>query len=239
MASDYIAAGAILYLKQNAFDGNRRHASFTVGQLTQMLNSNVSQGFTETRTEKVLRVLDRLGVGEFVSDPFAESVYSVFTEDLSTFLQRRQQSNDVFDRSSLFGISWLQTAYAKDELWIEFDQEPLELIAHLSPPEKQQWTIDQDSNGAKQAIRLVDELSDALKTGNNLGDLSAEDVERLKTEVSRIGDELRGDAVQLPDFGARVRSVFGWIAKKAAETVVGELAQKAFKAVMDLITIPF
>jgi hypothetical protein len=233
IASDYAVAGVLKYLYDSITD-DRVH-SFTLENLANMLRFNLNDGFTDGRVEKIVKIINSLGAAEFLDDPFADPILQIESDRIRKFLEYRNNFEGVYRKSWDLGLDWLRSAYKKDVFWGEFDKEPFELGSSLVPVADGFVTLNHNSADYKQATSLIDDFLEKLRDSNDVGEMTAEDIDLAIVEVQSVKAELQQPSVAMPAFGENVRSIFGWIAKQAAGSIVGALALAALTALFNLM----
>ncbi|MCV0381847.1 MAG: hypothetical protein K5799_00125 [Erythrobacter sp.] len=237
IASDYAAAGALLSI----FDGREMNEvhSFTLQQLQTQFSFNLNEGFDYDRTVKVVKTLQKLGLGEFYEDPFADPIFQVGNRAIYNFLVDRSNVGDIYGRAWNLGVDWLKTAFENSHFWEEFDREPHQLAGIVVPKREDVYPFDHNSAAYKEAKDLIDELLSSLRTGNDVGQLSAQDVVEATGKVESLRDDLEDPNTSSYDLVASAKDVLSWIGKQAAGAVVGALSISLLIAIVNLVSVPF
>jgi hypothetical protein len=81
-----------------------------------------------------------------------------------------------------------------------------------------------------EARASVASLGEQLKTGNDLGELTEDEIEEARREVWFLEQALQNEAVRVDWIEPLAKACLKWIAAKAAEQVVGTLALMALAA---------
>jgi hypothetical protein len=85
------------------------------------------------------------------------------------------------------------------------------------------------------ALRAVFDLKVQLELGNDIGNLSLDELEVAKREVYWLEHALQQDALRLDWMERVATNCLKWIAVKASEQVIGSLAIEALKAIGKLM----
>jgi hypothetical protein len=236
VASDYAVAGILMYLHNS--DPDSATHSYSIDTLSESLSSYVDSGFTPDRTEKFVRVIERMGIGEFFEDPFADPIFQISDSRILGFFTSRANTSDIFARAWNLDLPWLKSAFAKGEFWEQVDQEEDEMTA-LLPIEAGQVHFQSNSDAFKEASELVDELLQKLEHSNDVGRLKPEELEQAQFEVAKIKEGLEAESVESPAYFKVTRATLVWIAKQAAGAVVGALALTALVAIFNIPLVSF
>lgn len=83
---------------------------------------------------------------------------------------------------------------------------------------------DHNSAGADEILAAADALVDQLKAGNDVGQLSADEVEVAILEVQQLGETFSWPKLRVDTTLEKANRTLKWIGTKAAETLIGTAA---------------
>ena len=86
-----------------------------------------------------------------------------------------------------------------------------------------------------EAKEVLDQLAASLRTGNDTGNLSTEEIQSAIVEVSALREMLNSAKIRAGVMALQARQTLQWIATQAAKTAVGELAKRALNLVLTLL----
>jgi len=92
-----------------------------------------------------------------------------------------------------------------------------------------------NSAGFASAENSLEQLIAQLDTANDLGSLTAEEIEEARREVWILEQSIKQEAVRVDWIEPIAKACLKWIATKAAEQVVGTLAMAALAAIALLL----
>ena len=95
--------------------------------------------------------------------------------------------------------------------------------------------IDLDPAQTAAAKDALDKLSTALKTGNDVGGLSEEEVQSAISEVAALRQMLDAAKIRAGVLATQARQSLKWIGEHAAKAAVGDLAKKALSLILSLL----
>lgn len=98
--------------------------------------------------------------------------------------------------------------------------------------------IDHNSKESKEFSAALQKLTESIRTSNDFGNFTEEEVEAVKFEVSMIDPGERQQWVRPSYIWQVAKSTLLWIADKAAGAVIGALALAALAALAMLLGIP-
>lgn len=85
------------------------------------------------------------------------------------------------------------------------------------------------------ARERLGELDAALERGNDLGEMSEDEVSVARKEVSDILSSLDQKKIRPSSLAGKAKDTLAWIGERTAGTVVAELAKKALTAILNLL----
>lgn len=213
----------------------------------------ISEGYTIISEEQVCEAISEFGARpqlrlilnsllkkELLDDPF-ESGQPIF--EIKNFMindkgielieQRLHEEEDSL--VCLFRDGHLSQI---DEEWVhvenDIEREPASQEAQASD---RIVPFDHNSSEHIDATKCLDSLDEALTKGNDVGDLTSEDIVAARNELSGLQSILAGIGARISVGRDYAKKLLSWITVKASGTVVSELAKKALKSVLSLFGI--
>jgi len=123
------------------------------------------------------------------------------------------------------GISQAEKAAEELGIWDSFDR----IRTNVNQ------VVELNDENTAEAKAALDQLTAALKTGNDTGNLSGDEVQSAIVEVSALREMLDSAKIRAGVMALQARQTLQWIATQAAKTVVGELAKKGLALVLALL----
>ncbi|UPA26001.1 YegP family protein [Shinella oryzae] len=100
-------------------------------------------------------------------------------------------------------------------------------------------SFDHNSAEFKEFKAAFEKLEESIRTSNDLGDLSSEEIEIAKSEISQIESEQKWQWVRPSHIWQVAKSTLLWIFSQSASAVIGTLALSALAALAKLLSITF
>lgn len=132
----------------------------------------------------------------------------------------------VLRKYHAFGSDWLRQAVSN-----------LPAIPNQNDPSGLVVKIPSDSKEIAEIRERASELKRRIRTGNELGDITAEQASALSVEIEQLEHALSGDYVRSSELATRSKKTLGWVSEKAAGTFVGEAAKLLLKLILSFLGI--
>lgn len=100
-------------------------------------------------------------------------------------------------------------------------------------------SLDHNSIAFKEFKAAFKKLEESIRTSNDLGDLSDEEIEVAKSEISQIGSEQKRQWIRPAHVWMIAKSTLLWIFSQAASAVIGTLALSLLAALAGLLGVNF
>ncbi|WP_265518993.1 hypothetical protein [Nitratireductor luteus] len=98
-------------------------------------------------------------------------------------------------------------------------------------------SLDHNSAAFKEFKAALQELEESVRTSNDLGDMSSEEVEIARSEILQIASEKELQWMRPAHIWQVAKSTLLWISEQAAGAVIGALALAALAALAGLLGI--
>lgn len=98
--------------------------------------------------------------------------------------------------------------------------------------------LDHNSPEAKEFRKALEKLTEAVRTSNDFGELTEEDIDVMRSETSEIGPIVERKWIRPAHIWQVAKSTLLWIADRAGGTIVGTIAISLLAALAAMLGIP-
>ena len=227
----YVIAAVLHHISNNT------NSPFLRAQTHVGLNNNLNTTYNSKVKDDIviqaLETLEELGIATRISDPFTADFFQVNEVEADAYFEAQAAiDGSVFAKANAIGASFFQQALsAIAKLSDEGDYSKTVFI----PASDRLVRISDNHDYYVEVDELIDETIKAVETNNEVGEVLADDRDRISAELKSGKELIRGSTIRLRALFEILIKPLRFIAQKFSESALGETAKKLIQLLFEAL----